>query len=78
MNTFGSFSGGAAVLLEATPLVVGTQKYQSGQSVPGVLGEQIGWNPGVMSRRWGACANWLVSGVKLVFYSQGHLDQTPT
>lgn len=41
MSTFGSFSGRAAALLEATPLVVGTQKYQSGQWDVGVAGG--GW-----------------------------------
>ena len=40
LSTFGSFSGGASALLEATPLVARTQKYQSDQSALGVLGKR--------------------------------------
>lgn len=40
LSTFGSFSGGALALLEATPPVAGTQKYRSDQSGLGVLGKQ--------------------------------------
>lgn len=45
LSTFGSFSGGASALLEATPLVARTQKYQSDQSALGVLGKQTWLEP---------------------------------
>lgn len=83
MSTFGSFSGGASALLEATPPVVvaGTQKYQSDQSGLGVLGKTSqlqSWGCVKLPGRETRCFCQLAecrsqSGL----WSQGHLDHTP-
>lgn len=82
MSTYGSFSGGAATPLKATPLLAGTQKYQSDQSGLGVLGrtdwlESWGY-VALLGKETGCLCQRPTVGVRVVSYSQGHLDQTPT
>lgn len=82
MSTFGLFSGGASVLLEATPLVAGTQKYWSDQSGLGVLGEPPGWSLAVTcelpgGETWCLCQLADCRSQRGV-WSQGHLDRTHT
>ena len=71
MSTFGSFSGGAAALLEATPLVAGTQKYQSDQSGLGMLGgtdrlDSWGLCSGCQDERPGVYVSRWIVGVGVV------------